>query len=89
MSCWILNLAIVTIFLSNVQCLFNRSPNPQGSDVNFFVVNGRNASWGEAFYQASLRIFAKEGTSKDVACGAVLIEYHVVLTAAQCVYYQK
>lgn len=82
MFCLVLRLAMIAVFLTNVQYSLQKNRNPQGPDVNYFVAKGRDARWGEAFYQASLRMFLQD----QVVCGGVLIEYHVVLTVAQCVY---
>lgn len=76
------------IIISLIYCVSISSlgHDPPINGVSFYVVNGRPVRWGEAFYQAMLQIKFKGSTSSG-ACGAVLIDYHVVLTAAHCVYY--
>lgn len=61
---------------------------PQDSpDIDFFINPGNASQLGDAPYQATLRIKAKHLPYGEVSCGGVLIDYHIVLSAAQCVFF--
>lgn len=76
--------SLLSSFILSVWAIAHGSANFNGS---FFVVDGRDAKWGDAFYQVSLRRISEDKLfGRGHACGGVLVKPYLVLTAAQCVF---
>lgn len=80
---------IILIYLVSYLSSSGTSEAATQKKPTFLISEGRDVVWGEAFYQAAIRIKMDTKHVGEINCAGVLVDYNMVLTAAQCVYFIK